>query len=300
MTTAIPPQSGRVVLVTGANSGVGKETAVALAGAGATVAITSRDAAKGEAAAAEVRSRSGAGPERVHVIALDLASFASIRACAADVLGRFDRLDVLVNNAGHLLSERRLTEDGFEMTFGVNHLGHFLLTSLLLERLEAGGSSRVVTVASIAHRGAADARLDDLQSERGYSPMGAYNRSKLHNILFTTELARRQAGTGVSAFAVHPGGVRSGFGRGDDTKGLEKLAFLAVQPFFISAKAGAGASVHAATAPGIEDRSGAYFARKILGNYGPVVEASTSAAARDETAARELWARSEALVAAAI
>lgn len=157
----------------------------------------------------------------------------------------------------------------------------------------------MVTVASIAHRGAADARLDDLQSERGYSPMGAYNRSKLHNILFTTELARRQAGTGVTAFAVHPGGVRSGFGKGDDTKGLEKLLFLAVQPFFISAKAGAGASVHAVTAPGIEDRSGAYFARKILGNYGPVVEASTSAAARDETAARELWARSEALVAAA-
>ncbi len=292
----IPSQSGRVVLVTGANSGVGKETVVALAAAGATVAMASRDAAKGEAAATEVRWRAGASPGRVHVIALDLASFSSIRACAAEVLERYDHLDVLVNNAGHLLSERRLTEDGFEMTFGVNHLGHFLLTSLLRERLEAGSASRVVNVASIAHRGAAGPGLDDLQSERGYSPMGAYNRTKLHSILFTTELARRQAGTGVSAFAVHPGGVRSGFGKGDDTRGLEKLLFLAVQPLFISAKAGAGASVHAATTPGIEDRSGAYFARKVLGNYGPVVEASTSATASDQTAARELWERSEALV----
>lgn len=294
----IPSQSGRVVLVTGANSGVGKETALALAGAGATVAMASRDTAKGAAAAAEVRARSGAPADRVQVLTLDLASFASIRACAAEMLDRFDRLDVLVNNAGHLLSERRLTEDGFEMTFGVNHLGHFLLTSLLRRRLEAASASRVVTVASIAHRGAAGAGLDDLQSERGYSPMGAYNRSKLHNILFTTELARRQAGTGVAAFAVHPGGVRSGFGKGDDTRGLEKVVFLAVQPFFISARAGAGASVHAATAPGIVDHSGAYFARRVLGNYGPVVETKTSAAARDETAAAELWEASMALVAA--
>jgi NAD(P)-dependent dehydrogenase (short-subunit alcohol dehydrogenase family) len=292
---ALPDQSGRTILVTGANTGIGFETAAALAAAGATTLITSRDPEKGEAALGALKVRTGGD---LHLLHLDLASLRSVRDLAAEVLDRFERLDVLVNNAGLILSDRRVTPDGFEMTFGVNHLGPFLLTDLLLDRLQASAPARIVNVASFAHQQARGGiRFDDLQTERGYSGMAVYARTKLANILFTRELARRLEGTGVSAFAVHPGGVRSGFGKDGDATGLVGLGVKVGAPFFISAKAGAGATLHAATAPGLEDRSGAYFARRLFGNWGPVVPTRPSAQARDDEAARRLWEVSEQLIA---
>lgn len=292
---ALPDQTGRTVLVTGANTGIGFETAAALAEAGARTVITARDPDKGEVALAALRARTGGD---LHLARLDLASLRSVREAADVVLERFDRLDVLVNNAGLILTERRITTDGFEMTFCVNHLGPFLLTRLLRDRLVAAAPARIVNVASVAHQQARRGLdFDDLQAERSYSGMAVYSRTKLANILFTRELARRLEGTGVSAFAVHPGGVRSGFGRDGDAGGIVGLGVKAAAPFFISPKAGAAASLYAATAPGIEDRSGAYFARRLFGNWGPVVETKPSSAARDDEAARRLWEVSEELVA---
>lgn len=299
---AIPDQRNKVFLVTGANTGIGRETAAALAGAGATVAITSRDRARGERALGEIRA--GAGPDAdVQLLMLDLASLASVRACADEVLTRFDRLDVLINNAGALIGDRRTTADGFELTIGANHLAPFLLTELLRERLTASAPSRVVNVASIAHRGAARVDLDAATGPGAavgpYEPMGTYNQSKLANVLFTTELARRMAGTGVTAFAVHPGGVRSEFGLGDDTKGLLRLGVAVIRPLEISPRTGAQATLHCATAPGIEDRSGGYFQKRLFGNFGPVTEVAPTPAARDEAAAKALWEASERALASA-
>ncbi|MCH6555787.1 MAG: SDR family NAD(P)-dependent oxidoreductase, partial [Chloroflexi bacterium] len=165
---------GKTVLITGANSGIGKETAVALARAGATVVFTSRDPEKGEQAAADIRQRCGAD---VTLMPLDLASFPSIRALADDFLQRYDSLHVLINNAGLILTERTETEQGFETTFGVNHLGHFLLTQLLLDRIKASAPARIINVASDAHRFARSGLdFDDLQLTNSYGGMQAYGR----------------------------------------------------------------------------------------------------------------------------
>ena len=184
-----PDLHDQVIVVTGGNSGIGKEAAVALAAMGATVVITARNAEKGADALAEIQRRSG--QTSVEVMALDLADFASIRSFAAELQDRHDRLDVLVNNAGGILSERLETAQHFEMTFGVNHLGHFLLTDLLVDRLKASAPARVINVSSFGHRFAYSG-LDfaDLQSERRYWSMDAYGKSKLANILFTRELAQ--------------------------------------------------------------------------------------------------------------
>ena len=204
----------KTVLITGGNCGIGKETAVGLAKMGAKVVITSRDPAKGQEAVAEVRERTGGD---VETMALDLASFAAIRGFTKKFLNTRDRLDVLVNNAGLILSERTETEEGFETQFGVNHLGHFLLTSLLQERIEGSAPSRIVNVASDAHRFAGQGLdFDDLQLNTGYRALKAYGRSKLANIYFTRELARRLDRTGVTVNAVHPGSVATRFARDGD------------------------------------------------------------------------------------
>ena len=283
--------TSKVVLITGGNSGIGKEAAVGLADLGATVVITSRDVERGQAALDEIRERSGS--DDVSVMDLDLGSFASIRAFAAAFLDRYDRLDVLLNNAGAVLSDRSETEEGFETTFGVNHLGPFLLTGLLLDRLKASAPSRIVNVASNAHRGAPRGMpFDDLQAEHGrYSPMRAYSESKLANILFTRELARRLEGTGVTANALHPGGVSTGFGREGDTNGLGKLMMTIAQPFLISAEKGARCSIYVASSPDLDGVTGGYF-------YKHRPSSSLSKAARDDEAARRLWDVSEQLVAA--
>ena len=211
--------TGKTVIVTGGNSGIGLETAVALAGAGARVLITARDRARGEAALAEVRRRGGRDDAELAVF--DLADLASVRAGAAELLDRCPRIDVLVNNAGVVLSDRRETTDGLEATFAVNHLGPFLLTLLLLERIKASTPARIVNVASTAHKGARHGLdFDDLQSRHGYAGMLVYSKSKLANIYFTAELARRLAGTGVTVNCLHPGTVATGYGRDGDSRGF--------------------------------------------------------------------------------
>ncbi len=281
--------SGKNVVITGGNTGIGKEAAVGLASNGARVVITSRNEERGRAARDEIAERSGNAA--VEVMSLDLASFQSIRSFAADLRGRFDRLDVLVNNAGLILLRRRETEDGFEETFGVNHLGHFLLTDLLLDRLRESAPARVVVVSSNAHKGARRGLdFDDLQAERRYRWMDAYNKSKLANIYFARELGRRTENAGVTVNALHPGFVRSDFGRGGDLGGVYGwgIKYLA-SPFAISPEKGARTTIYLASSPEVDDVSGGYFYK-----CRPTVP---SAAGQDDAAARRLWDVSEKLVA---
>ncbi|MCH7578282.1 MAG: SDR family oxidoreductase [Chloroflexi bacterium] len=280
---------GKTVLITGANSGIGKETAVALARVGATVVFTSRDPQKGEQAAADIRQRSGAD---VTLMPLDLASFPSIRALAADFLQRYDSLHVLINNAGLVLNERTETEEGFETTFGVNHLGHFLLTQLLLDRIKASAPARIINVASNAHRfarGGLD--FDDLQLTNGYGGWQAYGRSKLANIYFTRELARRLEGSDVTVNALHPGGVNTGFSHDGDVRAPFSWLFTLAKPFLRSPEKGAQTSIFLASAPEVDGVTGKYFADSKEEQPTPI--------AQDDEAARRLWTASEELIAQA-
>lgn len=250
---------GKVVAITGANAGIGKETAIALAGMGAMVVMTSRDPGRGADALAEVRERTGS--TTVDLVELDLAAFASIQGCAADLLDRYDRLDVLVANAGLVMSKRTETVEGFETTFGVNHLGHFYLTSLLWDRLSTGDPSRVVVLSSAAHkmvRRGLD--FDDLQCTRRYRAFDAYSRSKLANVYFTRELARRLADSGSTANAAHPGYVASHFARDGDLY-LEPVIKLGAKLFAISPEEGARTSVFLASSPEVEGVTGGYYAK---------------------------------------
>jgi NAD(P)-dependent dehydrogenase (short-subunit alcohol dehydrogenase family) len=284
-----PNLEGRVVAITGANAGIGKETAVGLARMGATVVMTARDPARGAAALAEVRERTGS--DRVELLPLDLADLASVRACATELLARYDRLDVLVDNAGLVMSRRTETANGFETTFGVNHLGHFHLTKLLLERLRASAPSRVIVLASDAHKFAfGGLRFDDLQSRRRYRGFQAYSRSKLANIYFTRELARRMSGTGVTVNAVHPGYVDSRFGKDGDTR-LDSVMGIGAKLLAISPEQGARTSIYLASSPDVDGATGTYWYK--------CTPAKLSKAARDDAAARRLWDESEALIAAA-
>jgi NAD(P)-dependent dehydrogenase (short-subunit alcohol dehydrogenase family) len=282
-----PDLSGRTIVVTGGNSGIGKEAAVELAAMGARVVVAARNRVKGEAARAEIQGRSES--DHVELADLDLASSASIRAFADGFLANHDRLDALLNNAGLTLRKRRETADGFEMTFGVNHLGHFLLTALLRDRLVASAPARVVNVASDAHRYARRGLdFDDLMATKRYRPFLTYARSKLANILFTRELARRLDGTGVTANALHPGFVASNFGREGDTGALGDLMMILGRPFAISPAKGAQTSVFLASSPTVEGVTGQYFAKSAL--------AKASAAADDDEAALRLWSVSEQLL----
>ena len=249
--------------------------------------ITSRDAERGEAAVADIRAQ--AASDAVSVMGLDLASFASVRAFAASFAEQHDRLDVLINNAGLVLGSRRVTVDGFETTFQVNHLGHFLLTNLLRDTLVSGAPARVVNVSSDAHAGARHGLdFDDLQSTRRYRGFSVYGKTKLANILFTRELARRWVDTGVSANAVHPGFVASRFGRDGDTGRLGMLVFPLLKPFALNAKQGAQTSVYVASAPELEGVTGGYWVKS--------APATPKAPALDDEAARRLWDVSAELV----
>jgi retinol dehydrogenase-12 len=275
--------NGKTVLVTGGNTGIGLETAAGLAAMGARVVITARDPAKGSAAVAEIRRRT---PDaNVDTMELDLSRLADVREFAAALT---EPIDVLINNAGAVLDERRVTQDGLEMTFQVNHLAPFLLTNLLLPKLKERAPSRIVNVASTAHRGG-KLDFDDLQTERAsYRGMRAYGTSKLCNILFTRELARRLQGTNVTANSLHPGTVRTGFGKDGDTSGLFALGLKIAGPFFLTPKTGAKTPIYLASSPDVEGVTGEYFVRSKI--------AKPSAAATDDEAARRLWEVSEELV----
>jgi NAD(P)-dependent dehydrogenase (short-subunit alcohol dehydrogenase family) len=274
---------GKTVLVTGANAGIGKATALALAQMGATVVMLCRSKSKGEAAQAEIKTASN--NPNIDLILADFAALATVRRAAETILARYNRLDVLVNNAGLYLGERLVSADGYEMTFAVNHLAPFLLTNLLLDTLKAGAPTRIITVSSGAHA-AGRMRFDDLQAERRYQGFRAYADSKLANILFTTELARRLADTGVTANSLHPGAVASNFAQ--DMGGIFGRLFQFARPFMRTPEQGAQTSIYLASAPEVAGVTGAYFADSKPARPAPQ--------ANDVVAARQLWDVSAALV----
>jgi NAD(P)-dependent dehydrogenase (short-subunit alcohol dehydrogenase family) len=279
---------GKTVVVTGGNSGIGLETAQALAGMGARVILTARNADKGRAAVARIGERLEGQPQ-VQLVVFDLADLSSVRRGAEEILQQAPRLDVLVNNAGVVLSERRVTVDGYEATFATNHLGPFLLTNLLLDRLRASAPSRIVNVASTAHKAARKGiPFDDLQSTGRYSGMRVYGESKLANILFTLELTRRLAGSGVTANSLHPGTVRTGYGADGDARGFLALGLKISQPFFLSPEKGARTSIYLASSPEVEGVTGQYYVK--------CKAAKPSRPAQDAQAAQRLWRVSEELV----
>lgn len=249
--------AGKTLLVTGGTGGIGKATAQALAAAGARVAITGRDAGRAAQAAADVRASASASGS-VEVFIADLSSQQEVRRLAGEVLQGLDRIDVLVNNVGGFWNTRRLTVDGLEYTFALNHLAPFLLTNLLLERLKESAPARVVTVSSGAQ---AMGRMDfeDLQGERSYSGQRAYNQSKLANVLFTHGLAARLAGSGVTANALHPGVVATAFGA-EDPGPLQGFLTPLVQRWMKTPEQGAQTSVYLASAPELDNVTGQYFA----------------------------------------
>jgi retinol dehydrogenase-14 len=288
---------GKVAVVTGSNVGIGFETAVGLAALEATTVLACRNQAKAEAAAQEITKRTW--NDDVHVVPLDLSDLASVHKAADNILTRWDRLDVLVNNAGGTWSARQETAQGFEHTFGVNHLGHFYLTNLLLPRLEASAPSRIINLTSVGHHAARRGmRFDDLQGERHYEAMEAYCRSKLANVLFTRQLAKRlgadsvataTATATVAVNAAHPGPVRSSFGMDGDLHGFMGLGMRLVRPFEMSPRRGAKTSLYLATSPAVAGKTGMYWVRSKPGHM--------SRQARDDAAAARLWDESARLLA---
>jgi NAD(P)-dependent dehydrogenase (short-subunit alcohol dehydrogenase family) len=290
-TDDIPDQTGRTAVITGANTGIGYETAAALAAKGAHVVLAVRNTDKGQAAA-DLISRRSLGAS-VAVQELDLTALASIRAAAEDIRAAHDSIDLLINNAGVMFTPRSTTKDGFELQFGTNHLGHFAFTGLLLDHIVAAPGSRVVTVSSVGHRFARNGiRFDDLQWEKDYSRVGAYGQAKLANLMFTYELQRRLRGTGTIAAAAHPGGSRTELTR--NLPPLLSAATKLVEPLFQPADMGALPQLRAATDPGVI--GGQYFGPDGFGEQRgyPVVVASTRVS-HDTAAQKRLWTVSEEL-----
>lgn len=271
--------SGKTCVVTGANSGIGKETAEGLARMGATVVMVCRDRERGQAALEEIKSKSG--NQSVELMICDLASQAQIRKLVEEFKQKHNRLDVLVNNAGLVLTHRTVTEDGFETTFAVNHLGYFLLTNLLLDVIKQSAPARIVNVASTAHR-SATIDFNDLQGERSYGTMRAYGQSKLANILFTYELARRLEGSGVTVNCLHPGIIGTNIFRA-----APGILSAAAKLIFKSPKKGAETSLYLATSPEVAQVTGKYFDdKKVI---------SSSPESHNKAVAERLWQISEQL-----
>jgi NAD(P)-dependent dehydrogenase (short-subunit alcohol dehydrogenase family) len=290
-TVDIPDQTGRVAVVTGANTGLGYETAAALAAKGAHVVLAVRNLDKGKDAAARIAQTTPGA--KVDLQELDLTSLDSVRAAAEQLKSDHDAIDLLINNAGVMFTPKSTTKDGFELQFGTNHLGHFAFTGLLLDRMLATPGSRVVTVSSVGHRFARQGiRFDDLQSDRDYSRVGAYGQAKLANLLFTYELQRRLAGTQTIATAAHPGGSRT-----ELTRNLPPLVGAVtrlVEPLFQGPDMGGLPSLRAATDPSV--LGGQYYGPDGFAEqrgYPKVV--SSSAQSHDVDAQRRLWEVSEEL-----
>src|SRR5215469_696075 len=278
---------GKVVVLTGGTSGIGQVAATELARRGARIILIARDPVRAARALAEV---SGAGRSVTHrAVYADLASIGETRRAAAEIAEVEPRIDVLINNAGALFNQRRLSPDGLEMTFAVNHMAYFVLTQGLKRTLLDSGSARIVNTASGAHRGAT-LDFDDLQSERAYAGFQVYGRSKLCNILFTRELARRLQGSGVTANCLHPGFVATRFG--DGSGGLLEALMPVARLGAISPQRGAETIVYLASSPEVASVSGRYFYK--------CKPDTPSPAAQDDAAASRLWAESERLDAAVI
>jgi NAD(P)-dependent dehydrogenase (short-subunit alcohol dehydrogenase family) len=278
---------GKVILLTGATSGIGKSAAMGLAEKGATIVLVSRNKAKGLATQSEIIKTTG--NEKIDLMISDLASLNQVRILADYFKSKYERLHVLINNAGAIFGYRSKTVDGFERTFAVNHLAPFLLTNLLLDLLKSSQPARVITVASEAHE---KQRLDfdDLQNEENYWEYRAYGQSKLANILFAYELARRTNGTGVTSNVLHPGVVATNFGR-SGSKGLRALLSVA-RMFFLSPEKGAETTIYLASSPEVEGITGKYFVKNR--------SVHSSRVSYDPATARRLWKESERLTGLAL
>ena len=268
--------SGKVCLITGANSGIGKATALGLAKLDATVVIVSRDKDKGEAALIEIRMLSG--NKNTDAMVADLSSQDSVRELAHDFMARYKKLHVLINNAGIFLPRRVLTVDGLEATFATNHLGHFLLTNLLLNELKSSAPARIINITSSAHYGT-EIDFEDLQGEKKYGGYHAYSQSKLANVLFTYQLAKQLEGTGVTVNCLHPGVVRTGFAK--DQAGLMNILFRIGSPFMMSPEKSAKAVIYLAASPELEGVSGKFFSKG--------KEKKSSKESYDIASAEKLW-----------
>jgi len=290
-TADIPDQTGRVAVITGANTGLGYETAAALAAKGAQVVLAVRNLDKGKDAASRIAQATPGA--KVELQELDLTSLDSIHAAAEQLKTDHDAIDLLINNAGVMFTPKSTTKDGFELQFGTNHLGHFAFTGLLLDRVLAAPGSRVVTVSSVGHRFARQGiRFDDLQSDRDYSRVGAYGQAKLANLLFTYELQRRLAGTQTIATAAHPGGSNTELAR-NLPAALRGLTAV-IAPLMQDPDMGALPSLRAATDPSV--LGGQYYGPDGFAEqrgYPKVVSSST--ASHDVDAQRRLWKVSEEL-----
>ncbi|XP_067879773.1 retinol dehydrogenase 14a [Heterodontus francisci] len=278
---------GQTVIVTGANSGIGKATAAGLARLQARVILACRDEKAAEEAAQEIRQQAGGSGELL-VRRLDLASLSSVRSFCQRIIEEEPRLDVLINNAGIFQCPYMKTEDGFEMQFGVNHLGHFLLTNLLLDLLKRSAPSRIVVVSSKLYK-YGEINFDDLNSEKSYNKSFAYGRSKLANILFTHELAKKLEDTGVTANVLHPGIVRTNLGRHINIPLLGQPLFKMVSwAFFKTPEQGAQTTLYLATSPEVKGVSGKYF--------GDCKQEELLSKAMDDMVAKKLWDASERMV----
>lgn len=277
---------GKTVVITGGNAGIGKATAIALAKKGAAIVITSRSESKAKEAVAEIKKLSGS--EKVDFVTIDLSSQKSVREAAENLKAKCPKIDVLINNAGCYFSELKLNEDGLEMQFATNHLGHFLLTNLLMENLKAADKARIINLSSIAHKSTRELDLNDINFEKAaYDGWKSYSRSKFCNILFTNELAKRLEGTGITANAVHPGGVRTEIAE-KNANWYTKLGWIVMKPFMVTVEDGAKTSIHLASSPDAEGESGGYWvkSKKFFSNR-PSQDPETAAA---------LWKKSEELV----
>ncbi|HXV70023.1 MAG TPA: SDR family NAD(P)-dependent oxidoreductase [Acidimicrobiia bacterium] len=279
--------TGKTVLITGGTGGIGRAAAIGLAAMGARVGITGRDRARAERAATDIKAESGNSV--VDVFVADLSSQAEVRRMAGEVLAAYPRLDVLVNNVGGFWAHRHLTTDGLEHTFALNHLAPFLLTSLLLERLITSAPARVVTVSSGA-QSMGKINFGDLMGKKDYSGQQAYNQSKLANVMFTYELARRLDGTGVTATALHPGMTNTSFSAEDPARAMAPVVLVA-RPFMRSPEKGAETVVYLASSPTVEGVTGKYFANR------KAKKSNTSSYDGEVTA--QLWQVSADLVSAA-
>jgi NAD(P)-dependent dehydrogenase (short-subunit alcohol dehydrogenase family) len=271
--------NGRVCMITGANSGIGRATALGLAEMGASVVMVCRNRERGEEALAEVKAATG--NPTIDLLLADLSSQAEVRRLTRDLKTRYSQLHVVINNAGIALSKRALTVDGFETVFAVNYLAPFLMTNLLLDVLQASVPARVVNVAGDYHR-RATINFEDLMSEEDYDGMRANNQSKLALVLFTYELARRLDGTGVTANCLHPGAVATGAPLKDpDISTFGRFMYRLVKPFFLSPEKGAETSIYLASSPEVEESTGKYFIKKRA--------VASSPESYDEALARRLW-----------
>lgn len=290
-TTDIPDQTGRVAIVTGANTGLGLETAKALAAHGAHVVLAVRNTEKGKAAADAITAAHSNAD--ITLQSLDLSSLESIRRASDELKSRYDKIDLLINNAGVMWTEKSTTADGFELQFGTNHLGHYAFTGLLLDHLLPVEGSRVVTVSSIGHRIRAAIHFDDLQWERNYNRVAAYGQSKLANLLFTYELQRRLAGTNTAALAAHPGGSNTELARNSPL--WVRAVFDAVAPLLVQgADMGALPTLRAATDPAA--LGGQYYGPDgFMEQRGNPKVVASSEQSYDLDLQRRLWSVSEEL-----